>query len=236
MEGSEFFLIPPIFFSVKNGLLTLVPNSISTMALKTFVKINSISNLTEARYGAGMYVNLLGFNLNDPSGKIIGPELFKEITGWVSGVEFVGEFTHNSEPNLLEILKDYPAISWIEYDRIEELKSLVGKGYSLIFKIPIEETLHLEPEVTKILNEEGIILHLTSKTDQISKDQLAAVKKLAANCHVILGSGISSDNVLDLVENCGIFGISLSGGEETKPGLKDLDQLADILEKLETEE
>ncbi|OOG72434.1 phosphoribosylanthranilate isomerase [Algoriphagus sp. A40] len=206
------------------------------MALKTFVKLNSISNLTEARYGAGMYVNLLGFNLNDPSGKIIDPELFKEITGWVSGVEFVGEFTFNSKPNLLEILKDYPAITWIEYDQIEELKSLVGKGYSLIFKADLGGILHLEPEVAQILSKQGIILHLTSKNDQLSQDQLAAVKKLATNCKVILGSGINSNNVMDLVETCEIFGISLSGGEETKPGLKDLDQLADILEILETEE
>ncbi|WP_332910561.1 hypothetical protein [Algoriphagus boritolerans] len=37
------------------------------MALSTFVKINSVTNLTDARYGAGMYVDLLGFDLDDSS-------------------------------------------------------------------------------------------------------------------------------------------------------------------------
>lgn len=206
------------------------------MALKTFVKINSITNLTDARYGSGMYVNLLGFDLDSSSGKFITPSLFKEITGWVSGVDFVGEFNHKSDANITEILKEYPAITWIEYDRIEELKLLLGMGYSLIYKMPLNEIRQIEPELINILSESGIILHIVSQDDILSDDDLEIVKKLAENCKLILGTGIRFENVLDLVENTGIYGISLSGGEELKPGLKDLDQLAEILEKLETEE
>ncbi|HSF54841.1 MAG TPA: hypothetical protein VLA71_13890 [Algoriphagus sp.] len=206
------------------------------MALKTFVKINSITNLTDARYGSGMYVNLLGFDLDSSSGKFITPLLFKEITGWVSGVEFVGEFNHESHPNITEILKEYPAITWIEYDQIEELKSLLGMGYSLIYKISIDKIRQIEDELIKFLGESGIILHAFSQDDLLSDGDLEVIKRLSENCKVILGTGIRFENVLDLVENTGIYGISLSGGEELKPGLKDLDQLAEILEILETEE
>lgn len=35
------------------------------MALKTFVKISGVNNLSDARYCAGMGVNQLGFNIED---------------------------------------------------------------------------------------------------------------------------------------------------------------------------
>lgn len=206
------------------------------MALGTFVKINNITNLTDARYGAGMYVNLLGFNLDRTADKFISPELFKDISGWVSGVEFVAEFSHESNPDILEIIKNYPAISWIEYDRIEELQSLVGQGFSLIYKMNLEEVRHIEPDVAKTLSQSGIIFHVVSNDDVLSDDNLEVIKRLTGNCKVILGVGITIENVKNLIEEAGIYGISLSGSDEIKPGLKDMDELADILEKIEIEE
>ena len=206
------------------------------MALRTFVKINGITNLSDARYCSGMYVNLLGFCLDKTSDKFIQPDQFSEITGWLSGVQFVGEFSHQSQPEILEILKEYPSITWIEYDRIEELQELVGKGYSLIYKMNLEEVKHIEPEVAHKLSESGILFHVLSKDNELSADDLEVVKKLAANCKVILGAGITTENVLHLIEECSLNGISLSGGDEIKPGLRDFDQMAEILEKLEIEE
>lgn len=206
------------------------------MALSTFVKINSVTNLTDARYGAGMYVDLLGFNLDSTDVNYVNPELFKDISGWVSGIEFVGEFSHNRNPDILRILEDYPAITWIEYDRIEALEELVGKGYSLIYKMNLEEVRRIEPDVAKTLSQSGIIFHVISIDDILSADDIEIIRKLSDNCKVILGSGITVSNIQSLIENTGVFGISLSGSEEIKPGLKDMDQLADILEKLEIEE
>lgn len=206
------------------------------MALSTFVKINSITNLTDARYGSGMYVNLLGFNLDRSNDKYVSPELFKDISGWVSGVEFVAEFSHGSNPDILKIIQEYPAISWIEYDRIEELQSLEGKGFSLIYKMNLQEVRHIEPDVARALSQSGIIFHVFSDEDVLSDDNLEVIKRLAENCKVILGTGITIENVNSLVEEIGIYGISLSGSDEIKPGLKDMDQLAEILEKLEIEE
>ncbi len=206
------------------------------MALSTFVKINSVTNLTDARYGAGMYVNLLGFNLDRNSEKYVSPELFKDISGWVSGVEFVAEFTHDQNPDIPAILENYPAISWIEYDRIEELQSFEGKGFSLIYKMNLEQVRHIEPDVARTLSQSGIVIHVVSHDDVLSDDNLEVVKKLAENCKVILGVGITIENVDSLQEEIGIYGISLSGSEEIKPGLKDMDQLSEILEKLEIDE
>ncbi len=206
------------------------------MALKTFVKLNSITNLTDARYGAGMYVNLLGFDLDSSSPNYISPEQFNEITGWVSGVDLVGEFTEESKPDLAETLKSYPSITWVECDNLWELDSLIGSSYSLIYRLPLGEIGYLKKETIQFITDSEIYLHLISDETSLTAGQLEEIKTLSATCKVLLGVGITEENILDLLNETGIYGISLTGGEEIKPGLKDMNELADILEKLESED
>jgi len=67
------------------------------MTLRTLVKISAVTNLSDARYCAGMGVEMMGFNIDPNSPKFISSEKFKEISGWVAGVKFVGEY-HSKEP------------------------------------------------------------------------------------------------------------------------------------------
>ncbi|MDG1279661.1 MAG: phosphoribosylanthranilate isomerase [Algoriphagus sp.] len=206
------------------------------MALSTFVKISGITNLSDARYCAGMYVDLLGFSLEKDADRYVSPTQFKEITGWISGVEFVGEFETYTESQILETLKEYPEIKWIERDRLDPLISFEGKGFRLIYKMNLEEVYRMEEDVAEKLSESGIIFHVTSKDLHLSQDDLEAVKKLSTYCKVILGTDISAKNVNKLVKELNLKGIALTGGDEIKPGLKDFNELADILEALEVEE
>lgn len=206
------------------------------MALSTFVKISGITNLSDARYCAGMYVDLLGFSLEEKSEKFITPTQYNEITGWVSGLDFVGEFETYNAHEALETLKNYPTVKWVEHDRIEPLTDLEGKGYGMIYKMDLEEVRHIELEVAEKLSESGIIFHITSMHEDLDENDKQTIKLLSENCRVILGVGITAENVLELITELHLYGISLTGGEEIKPGLKDFDQLADILEALEVEE
>tara|TARA_R110002020_G_scaffold124059_8_gene280920 strand:+ start:603 stop:1223 length:621 start_codon:yes stop_codon:yes gene_type:complete len=206
------------------------------MALSTFVKISGITNLSDARYCAGMYVDLLGFSLEEEADKFISSKQFDEITGWVSGLEFVGEFETYKPSNVLETLAQYPSVKWIEHDRIEPLVELEGKGFGLIYKMDLEEVRHIELEVAEKLNESGIIFHITSTHEELSDIDREAIKLIGENCKVILGVGITAENVSGLISELNLYGISLTGGEEIKPGLKDFDELADILEELEVED
>lgn len=206
------------------------------MALRTFVKISGITNLSDARYCAGMYVNLIGFALEESSEKYVKPTQFEEITGWVSGLEFVGEFEHYSEKDILETLKQYPAITWVEHVRIDELIALKAAGYQVIYKKDLAEVRHMETDVAKILRKEGILFHITSNDDPLTDKDIEVITILSEHCDVILGAGLSAENVNELVDSLHLKGIVLEGGEEIKPGLKDFDELADILEVLEIEE
>jgi len=206
------------------------------MALKTFVKIGGITNLSDARYCSGMYVNLLGFSVEQGSEKYLSPTQFSEITGWLSGLEYVGEFENASADEVLETLKNYPAISWAEHQNLNILIELKNSGLSLIYKSDLEAVRDEEYQVGTAVSEAGIILHLTSKNEQLTTEDLEVINLLSERCEIILGAGLSSENILDLLAAHTLKGIALTGGTEIKPGLKDFDELADILEKLEIEE
>lgn len=206
------------------------------MALRTFVKISGITNLSDARYCAGMYVNLIGFSLEEGTEKFVNPAQYKEITGWLSGLEFVGEFDTLSANDVLETLKNYPSISWVEHTRIDDLVTLKKAGYQVIYKKDLAEVKHMEKDVATKLREEGIIFHITSNDDPLTVSDKEVISLLTKDCEVILGAGLSAENVIGLVDELNLKGIVLEGGEEIKPGLKDFDELADILEVLEIEE
>ncbi len=61
------------------------------------------------------------------------------------------------------------------------------------------------------------------------------IEQLAARFPVILGFGINRENVIELVETTGIKGLALQGGDEIRPGYREFDDLADMLELLEVD-
>ncbi|GAB2634237.1 phosphoribosylanthranilate isomerase [Belliella aquatica] len=205
------------------------------MSLKTFVKISAINNLSDARYCAGMYVNLMGFNLEDHQPNYISPEKFEEITGWLSGLEYVGEFETSHPDAILETLKSYSEIKYIEIQEEIHLKMLVNSSYGLILKQNITEVDDLEDLIAKSqsFSDHDVTLHLVSETLQLDDSILEKIKALAEKCQVLLGFGLEANSIENIIEKTKIRGISLQGGDEIKPGLKDFDELADILEALE---
>lgn len=205
------------------------------MSLKTFVKISAINNLSDARYCAGMYVNLMGFNLEDHQPNYISPEKFEEITGWLSGLEYVGEFETSHPDAILETLNSYSEIKYIEIQEEIHLKMLVNSSYGLILKQNIKEVDDLEDLIAKSqsFSDHDVTLHLVSETLQLDDSILEKIKSLAEKCQVLLGFGLEANSIENIIEKTKIRGISLQGGDEIKPGLKDFDELADILEALE---
>ncbi|WP_373398248.1 hypothetical protein V8V91_00285 [Algoriphagus halophilus] len=106
----------------------------------------------------------------------------------------------------------------------------------MIYKKDLAEVKHMEKDVATKLREEGIIFHITSNDDPLTVSDKEVISLLTKDCEVILGAGLSAENVIGLVDELNLKGIVLEGGEEIKPGLKDFDALADILEVLEIEE
>jgi len=202
------------------------------MALKTKVKINRITNLTDARYCSGMYVDVLGFSLEDGNPHYISPSQFQEITGWISGTDYAAEFTDSDAYTIERRLVDYPGINWIESGDLDTLFQLKSLGKKLIYRTALDEVESILPKLA-LLNQDQITLHLTSTENTLTIDNELVIEKLASMVSLFLGFGINPENASSLAEIPGLAGLALDGGDEIKPGLRDFDHLGSILENLE---
>src|SRR5690606_35087446 len=207
------------------------------MALKTFVKVSTVNNLSDARYCAGMYVNWMGFNLEESNPNYLSPEKFTEITEWLSGLEYVGEFEDSHPDTILQTIKNY-AIHCIQIQEEAHVQMLLNTGFTIILKQAIKDNddlLHLIA-IAPSLKDNDVILLLESDIKELTPELAGSIKHLAEQTPVLLGVGFNAETVEEALAQTQVKGIALNGGEEIKPGLRDFDELADILEVLEEEE
>lgn len=206
------------------------------MALKAFVKISEVSNLSDARYCAGMTVNLMGFVLQKDKPGYVSPENFMELTGWLSGVDFVGEYGNASEDAIKESIKDYE-IHYLQTDNPAIIP--LFPDFKRILRFDMDKVTNADEVksiMQKVADEVEYFLFESGNGNHYKENVVNQVLDLAKDYPVILGFNIDDKNVMNLVENTEIKGISLKGGEEIRPGYKDFDELADILETLEIDD
>ncbi|MEY2704311.1 MAG: hypothetical protein RL407_373 [Bacteroidota bacterium] len=204
------------------------------MALATAIKINGVNHLTDARYCAGMHVDMLGFCLEETSPRYLSPALYRDITGWISGIDLVAEFSTSKASTIQEALRLYPGITHVECEELEDLLPLRGKNLGLIYKTSIDRCM-LQPEFFEKLKDHHITLHFTSQSTFLNSDYQKFIFNASSFASIYLGFGISAENAKELSQIPGVSGLALDGGDEIKPGLRDFEQLADILESLEEE-
>lgn len=207
------------------------------MALKTTVKINRTNNLSDARYCAGMGVDLMGFCLDPNSPDVVSPEKFQEITGWIAGVQLVGEFYESSPLMIKELLGNY-RLDYIQTSDAESVVYLSQQEVPIILQVTLPEDP--EDDRWKIMLEEkqpyvSYFLFTSDEGDALDK-HLPAVKELSKDYPILLGFGVTAENVLDLIDDTAIKGITLDGGHEIKSGYKDFNDLADVLEAIEIDD
>ena len=195
------------------------------MSLKTKVHI-STNNLTDARYCAGMGVEFIEF-IVDPNHKdALAKETYLGISQWIEGVEFVGYFS--STKNLLQTCQDLN-ITTIASHNIEVLRS-VDQTYKKILKVTIDSLN--QSDLTKLNSIQDSFDYLYLESNTIN--QLSSFNFLTAiNHQVILGFGFDEQSVHQAIEEGKITALGLKGGHEERPGFKDMDELADILEAIE---
>ena len=203
------------------------------MALSSFVFVSDVDNLSDARYAAGMAVDLIGFKLDPGDESSLSQDQFKEISEWISGVKIVGEFGDQSAEifkSLLEQFRiDYLLIS--DETKIQECSSL---GIPLILSLNINEHEDLEGTVN-YCSELVDFFVLESSNESISDTNRVLIQNIAQNHPLLLGYGINENNAPSLVSELNLKGIVLKGSPELRPGYKDFDEMADILEALDVD-
>lgn len=201
------------------------------MQLKTLTKVGSISNLSDARYCAGMGVDMIGFSLDEEDEHYISPTEIQAISSWLAGVKLVGETKH------FDIDKINDAINTLGLDYIQFDNAHNFDKYQFIAKPIIQKVYVLDANVLHLYLGKVDYILFESKNDNFDlmkiREQLKAFSSLYP---ILVGSGITADNILTIIDECNIKGIGLKGGIEERPGFKDFDELAEIFEKLSEEE
>ena len=202
------------------------------MALSTKVKINRIDNLSDARYTAGMGVEWAGFCLDPNDPECLDKETYMVMTGWISGVKLVGEFGHSNSETVVKLLADCP-VDFVQTSTKDEVKNLTALGLQVILEVEVADDLETTLKEVK----ENVAYFLISKSSsELSDDRLNDILKLGNQYPIILSFGFDAANVNSFTHSNPLEGIALDGGKEIKPGIKDFDHLADILDALEIED
>lgn len=183
------------------------------MPLKTLVKVGGITNLSDARYCAGMGVDFLGFRVIYGEENHLPSKNFQEIRGWVTGPKTVAELYGLKDPGELDtILEEYKP-DYLEMGLTE---------LNLFDSCPLPVILSLTgSEVEGFVVEPAFLLLKEISEKQYSFPLLLEVRSMG--------------DMQSALANPLIKGIALSGSSEIRPGLKNYESLAEILEQLETD-
>jgi phosphoribosylanthranilate isomerase len=191
------------------------------MSLQTVVKAGNITNLSDARYCAGMGVEIIGFPTGNP---LFEPSKIKEIAGWLSGVKIALELDETTIqdpalPALLDILQpDYLQVAARAADMIRTISPL-----------PL---LLVSDTLLSALTEKDLLLY----TGNLQENKQALANYGQSNRVILSGERIEAANVLEVLETIKPYGIELRGSHEISPGFKNFDDLSEILELLEVDE
>ena len=193
------------------------------MALRTFVKVSGVNNLSDARYCAGMGVDQLGFNIEPQHENYTDEKAFKEISDWLSGVEFVGEI-EDANSSVLSVIEGY-SLNAIQVAHESQIEEANESGLPIIFKAyTIEEAVSVWSSHSTLLS--YVLLESQNDLNQMVK----------ADVPLVVQGNLSDRNIDRFLEKAEPKGIALVGGSEIRPGYNNFDELADILEVLEVDD
>lgn len=188
------------------------------MALKTLVKVSGVNNLSNARFCAGMGVDMLGFDMDT-----LPIEQYNEIRNWVAGVKIVGETNETEVEKVLSKIEAFKPdlVEITDFDLAVEL-----------YKRSDIEVIFVENSVKSILNYTDNIKFLEFK--KIDSKSLELFFSYAAEPYLLVAANNLNDNNIQLEGNK--FGITIEADTEERPGFSHFENTMEILESLEIED
>lgn len=200
------------------------------------VKISNVTNLSDARYCAGMGVELLGFSIDIDSPHYISPKKFADICSWLAGVKLVAETSLTDSAAIIANLAEYP-VHLIQVEDPNLLAPLKAElGLPVILRINTDQ--YDAGDTQSILNRYGAeaeyFLLDSDIEKELSEDWIQTLGQLSKEYSILIGFGLDNEyTVSALTELFPKIGIALRGSEEIRPGYKDFGSMMDILETLE---
>ncbi|MCF6352537.1 MAG: hypothetical protein L3J06_05970 [Cyclobacteriaceae bacterium] len=192
------------------------------MGLKLSVKIGDVTNLSDARYAAGMGVDYIGFNIDTTTDYFVNASTFKQIVNWVSGVGIIGEVGNN-----LPADEDFPPY-------LTETTNPLLVNDNVVFSI--DGTFLPPSQLETIIKSNTALFYVIEISPEQIKTDSNALARLCLKYPVYLSSTFNEALLEQIVTSIKPRGIEIKGGHEDQPGFKDYEGIADVLEWLEVED
>ena len=191
--------------------------------------IRGINNLSDARYCAGMGADKLTFVLDPALPGHLDAKAMKELSGWIAGVELIGEFDQLSAPEINALAAEcaLDAVLLRSHRTPDELAEIAPPVY---LELPAAG-LATGPAALPA-GPVGFVVELPAEAAVNAPASLAA---LASQVPLWLGPGLHPEVARELAARLPLAGLSFPSGDEVKPGLRDFDQLEAVFEALELE-
>ncbi|MDX2188816.1 MAG: hypothetical protein SFY32_03040 [Bacteroidota bacterium] len=186
------------------------------------VYIQSVNNLSDARYCAGMGVQFLGFDCNPINHRYVGIDLVNAIKGWISGIEVIAECVGMNNEDINNVI-----------NALNPEYLLVESGNDFAFKTPLMYLFDLDSSTKKYPPFGSKVVLEGSSNSLNNHHSLIKDMRDEYGYQLIFATGVSKDSIPELFHTYQAFAIALKGGNESAPGLKSFDELADILEFIE---
>lgn len=192
------------------------------------VKATRITTLTDARYFAAKEAAFLGFNLEAGTTGYLDPMYMKAIREWVEGPEIVGEFSQ-SPVSVVREAAAFFGLDAVQIDAsyIDVLDQLSGCKVLLSIDACIG-VAEAESLMARAQAQVAFFLLDFSGCGQLAND--AAWASLCGRYPVLLHLDVSTQALQEILGALQPAGLSLSGGEEERVGLKSFDEIEEIFE------
>ncbi len=203
------------------------------------IKICGITNLADARYASGMFVDYLGFIFYDKSPRYIDPAMAGAIINWIEGPEKVGVFVNQPLDEVNRIAKE----SGLDFVQLHGDENV---DYCQLIDKPIIKVIHITPESTKeelktkieAYAEVAEFLLFDTKIKELWGGSGQAfdwtiLAELTNDVPFFLAGGLNSENIAKAIETTSSYAVDVSSSVEEEPGTKDFDKIDALMEVME---
>ena len=194
------------------------------MDSKPVIYVSRVTNLSDARYCAGMGVQMIGVVVDPAHPDYVSPQKYQEMIGWISGPQRVAEILSIGQVNTDEIIRQY-AIDFLHVP-LAALSQIRSIDIPLLVEVSWEEYEKGVPQLYG--NELNVAYLIVRGVPAETRMKFPAAPKVLVSLKDIPAS------YMRVLEASGASGLLLQGSRELAPGLKDYDHLSAALEQMES--
>ncbi len=174
------------------------------------LKFSAVTNLSDARYAAGMWADFIGFCFDPSSPDYIEPNKAKEIAGWINGPLIVGEFSNQPKAWIADFVKAIP-LHAIQIPANYSDESITELGLPILLKTD-------SADITPLMEHAKCLLC----------DSMETMAVLNKSTELTILYEPKDSNAIPNIEQ--YAGIALKGQVETAPGTRNHDAWTVMLE------